>query len=59
MKFEIEQAMPWFFNRYVFRKTKEPCPELYKFDQGATSSPSHSLTEKHDLETGTSTKHEL
>lgn len=58
MKYEISTAMPWFFKRFVFRSTKEPCPELYKFDHGATISPSHSLTEKHDLETGVSAKHE-
>lgn len=34
MKFQISQAMPYFFKRYVFRSTREPAPELYKFDAG-------------------------
>jgi len=39
MNFQISKAMPWFFKRYVFRKTNEPCPQLYKFDQIDTSTP--------------------
>lgn len=39
MNFQISQAMPWFFRRYVFRKTNEPCPQLYKFDEIDTSTP--------------------
>lgn len=32
MKFMAGRATPWWFKRYIFRSTKEPAPELYKFD---------------------------
>lgn len=37
MKFETSQAGPWWIKRYVLRRTKEPCPELYKFESAEFS----------------------
>lgn len=39
MKFQTSKAGPWWFKRYIFRSTKEPCPELYKFEEVDTSPP--------------------
>lgn len=37
MKHMTSKVAPWFFKRYIFRSTKEPAPELYKFEEVDTT----------------------
>jgi hypothetical protein len=37
-KFQLTKVLPWWFRRWVLFRRGEPCPELYTFEEGASSS---------------------
>lgn len=47
MRYQMFTVLPWWFQRYIFRRNVGPCPELYNFDEHLAESARRSSSIAH------------
>jgi len=47
MRYQMSTVLPWWIQRYLFRRNVGPCPELYNFDSNLAEGQQRSSSISH------------